>query len=263
MISLRLFVENFKESCRHIRANVEKFLRDGNISTTRKVLVVGGTAAMVITSCTLGVSQGFGALGLVLCHLGSKIKENRLVRAQGVVQGGVLSAHFAADNNDALSFTNSSWAARMLAHSVIPESRKVLNLTVAAVGTALSCAMFCSGQLFTPGLTFANSPLIAIVVGGIASSLPSACSWLARVGYVTGSCLMFPYHCAISGSWFLAALSLTSGVGFSKTLIEDDLPTLRKNIAKHGFLKGIQMGTPKPTDPSSPQVSTNPALAKV
>lgn len=240
-ISLKLFVENLSESTRLIRDNIESFLRNEKIGLTRKVATVGGVAAAVAACGFHGLSDGLGALGLVMCYLGSRLKENRHMKAQGVAQGGLLASHFAAAHNDAMTFTNGTWAGRMLLHSMIPESREGLNLAVAAVGTALSCAMFCCSSQFSPGLTFENIPLVAIVVGAAGNSLPSNRSWLARIGYLTGSCLMLPYHCAISGSLFLATLAVTSGHGHAKTLLEEDLPRLRKSIKQHGFVNGVRL----------------------
>ena len=247
-----LFLKDLKDGTRHIVQGLESYLNDETISTTKKVLTVGGAIAALGVSAAHGASEGLGALGFVLCRLGATLQQNKHSRAQAVVQGGVLGAHFATDNNDALAATNGVYAGRMLAQSMIPESRTKLNIGVTTAGVALSCTMFCCSKNFSPAFAFENVPLVATVLGGIMSSLRSEFSGVSRVGWLAISSMMLPYHCFVSGSWFLAALSLVNGHATTKMLLKVDLPLLRKkNLSLRTLMKGWNASTASSENPSS------------
>ena len=252
-----LFLKDFKEGTLHMCQEVVSFLQDEKISTTRKALTVGGTFVALGVSVAHGVSATLGALSFIVCKLGGTLKENRHSRAQGVAQGGVLGAHFAADHNDGLALTNGVYAIRMLLQSMVPESHTKLTLLITTAGIAVSCAMFCCTKNFSPGFTFNNAPLVATVVWGIASSLRSELSPISRLCSLATSAMMLPYHGLISGSWFLAALSATSIHATATTLIRDDLPKLRKmNFSLRGFLRGLGQSDSTATTPQMAQGAT-------
>jgi hypothetical protein len=210
---------------------IRGFIRNDTISATRKVLTVGGAAAAVAASTAYSIPWGLGALSFVMAKLGGCLTENKHFRAQGAVQGAILGGHFSGLGADAMATGSEIWAGRMLVQSMIPESRKFLSATVATTGIGLSCFMFCASPGFTPEFALQNAPLVAIVLSGGANALPDKWSWISRLVNLTCNSFMLPYHCSISGSWFLAALSGVWAHGHLKNILRHDLPRLKKRAS--------------------------------
>lgn len=235
-----LFVQNLKEGTLLINETVMKFLKDGDVRTSLKVLAVAGTAAAIATATYQSISSGLGAAGFLLCNLATTLDKNRHSRAQFVIHALVLGGHFSMAGNEALAAVNAVLAARMLTHSMIPQSHTKLNGAVAVAGIAISSMMFCCAENFSPGITFQNAPLFGICVGGIASTLKDRFGWISRVTSVAIFGLMLPYHCVVSGSLFSAALMATLGYGTIKTIQRKDLPKVQgKKLSVVEFFKAL------------------------
>lgn len=242
-----LFVQNLKESTLLINETVMTFLKEGDLSTSLKVLAVAGTAAAIAAATYQSISSGLGAAGFVLCNLATTLEKNSHSRAQFVIHASVLSGHFLMEGNEGLAAVNAVLAARMLTHSMIPQSNTKLNAAVAISGITISSMMFCCAENFSPGIIFQNVPLIGICVGGIASTLVDKFGWISRVVIVAIFSLMLPYHCVVSGSLFSAALSATLGYGILKTIQKKDLPKVQgKNLSVVEFFKALSTSDDTP-----------------
>jgi hypothetical protein len=222
-----LFVTNLKESSLLIYETVRNFIARKDVSTPFKVLAVGGPAAVVITASSHSASAGLGAAGFILCNLVTTLENNRHARAQCVLHGIVLGGHFMMGGNEALAATSAVFGARMLTHSMIPQSFIKLNIGVTLTGMAVSSMMFCCAANFSPGFTFQNAPLAATFMSSIASTLDDRFSWITRLTNIAVSSFMLPYHLVESGSPFLAALAATMAYGFAKTMQKKDLPKIK------------------------------------
>ena len=214
-----LFLTNLREATALIVKDITYFLDNKEISTTWKALVVGGTTAAVVGSALHSISWGLGALGFVVAKFGGILKENKHNNARGAIQGAILSGHFAGIGADDMATGTGIWAVRMLLQSMIPESRKVLSAAVATTGIGISCAAFCASPTFTAEVALHNLPLAGIILSGIASALPNKWSRTSQGIHLICNSFMLPYHCTISGSWFLAALSIVWGHGNLKNIL--------------------------------------------
>jgi hypothetical protein len=219
-----LFLANLREASTLIVTDVRSFLDNKEISTTWKALVVGGTSAAVIASAVHSVSWGLGALGFVVAKFGGILRENKHNNARGAIQGAILSGHFAGLGSDDMAAGTGIWTVRMLLQSMIPESRRILNATVATTGIGISCAVFCASPTFTAEVALHNLPLAGIILSGIATALPNKLSRTSQAIHLLCNSFMLPYHCAISGSWFLAALSVVWGHGNLKNIFSTTPP---------------------------------------
>lgn len=223
----RLFLRNLNESVAIIVDHGRNFALDKNVSTTFKVVSFGGATAAVVGSSACGVPWALGALCLVVARAGACLTENRHIRANGAVLGSILSLHFMSLELNAMAASTQAFAGRMILQSMIPESKAILNAVVASAGIALSGYLFCSSPGFIPEASLHNVPLAVTIVGGVASALSDKWSWASRLANLMCSSAMLPYHCMVSGSWFLAALSGVFAYGSAKQILEVDLPKLR------------------------------------
>lgn len=219
-----LFLTNLRGATDLIVKDVKSFLDNTEISTTWKALVIGGTTAAVVGSAVHSISWGLGALGFVVAKFGGILRENKHNNARGAIQGAILSGHFAGLGSTDMAAGTGIWTVRMLLQSMIPESRRILNATVATTGIGISCAVFCASPTFTPEVALHNLPLAGIVLSGIAAALPNKWSRISQAIHLTCNSFMLPYHCAISGSWFLAALSVVWGHGNLKSILNPTHP---------------------------------------
>lgn len=219
-----LFLTNLREATDLVTKDVRSFLDNKSISKTWKALVIGGTTAAVVASAVHSLAWGLGALGFVVAKLGGILRQNKHNNARGAIQGAVLSGHFAGLGADDMATGNGIWAVRMLLQSMIPESRRILNATVATTGIGISCAVFCASPSFTAEVALHNLPLAGIILSGIATALPNKWSRTSQAIHLTCNSFMLPYHCAISGSWFLAALSVVWGHGNLKNILSPTPP---------------------------------------
>ncbi len=219
-----LFLANLREASALIVKDVRSFLDNKDISTTWKALVIGGTSAAVVASAAHSIPWGLGALGFVVAKLGGILRENKHNNARGAIQGAILSGHFAGLGSDDMAAGTGIWTVRMLLQSMIPESRKILNATVATAGIGISCAVFCASPTFTAEAALHNLPLAGIILSGIATALPNEWSRTSQAIHLTCNSFMLPYHCAISGSWFLATLSVVWGHGNLRNILSTTPP---------------------------------------
>lgn len=216
---LQLFVTNLREATALVVKDVKSFLHNENIPRTWKVVTVGGATLAVVASAAHSLPWGLGALGFVVAKFGGILKENKHNNARGAIQGAILSGHFAGIGADDMATGTGIWAVRMLLQSMIPESRKVLSAAVATTGIGISCAAFCASPTFTAEVALHNLPFAGIILSGIASALPNKWSRTSQGIHLICNSFMLPYHCAISGSWFLAALSVVWGHGNVKNIL--------------------------------------------
>jgi hypothetical protein len=238
----RLFLKNLREGLSLIVEGVESYVKNEKLSSTTKVITLGGSVVTVLGAFTCGVPQGLGALSFVLAKLGDNLAENKHSRAYAAVTGSALSAHFTALGDNALAVNSETFAGRMLIQSMIPESRRHLTLAVTTVGVGLSAYLFCSSPGFVAEISLRNAPLFATVLHGFAGALPSNRSALTRLANLTCSAWMLPFHCFVSGSGFFAALSAVYAYGSIK------------NIRKHDLKRWIEMG--KATKPKENDAET-------
>lgn len=217
----RLFLNNLREATALIVNHVRSFIYNKDVSPTWRGLVIGGTTAAVVASAVHSIPWGLGALGFVVAKLGGILSQNKHNNARGAIQGTILSGHFAGLGDDAMATGTGIWAGRMLLQSMIPESRKFLSAAVATTGIGISCAVFCASPTFTAEVALHNLPLAGIILSGIASALPNEWSRTSQAIHLTCNSFMLPYHCTISGSWFLAALSVVWGHGNLKNILSD------------------------------------------
>ena len=216
----KLFITNLREATALVVKDVRSFLNNENISPARKALTTGGALVAVVASAAHSIPWGLGALGFVVAKLGGTLRENRHNTARGAIQGAILSGHFAGIGADAMATGSGVWAVRMLLQSMIPESRKLLSAIIATTGIGVSCALFCASPSFIPELALHNVPLAGIILSGIASALPNKWSGVSQAIHLTCNSFMLPYHCAISGSWFLAALTVVWGHGNLRNILK-------------------------------------------
>lgn len=222
----RLFLTNLREGISLIVGGVGRYIQNEEISTARKVVTLGGTTVTVLGAFTYGMAHGLGALSLVLAKLSDNLPDNKHSRAYATVSASAQSTHFVARGDDALANNSEMFVVRMLLQSMIPESRTGLTLAVTTVGVALSSYLFCSSSAFVPEISLRNAPLLATVLHGFAGALPTERSAVTRMANLVCSSLMLPFHCLVSGSVFLAALSGIYLYGTIKMIRERDLPTL-------------------------------------
>jgi len=216
----KLFITNLREATALVVKDVRSFVVNEDISPARRALTIGGALVAVVASAAHSIPWGLGALGFVVAKLGGTLRENRHNAAKGAIQGAILSGHFAGIGAEPMATGFGIWAGRMLLQSMIPESRKVLSAMIATTGIGVSCALFCASPSFIPELALHNVPLAAIILSGIASALPNTLSGVSQAIHLTCNSFMLPYHCAISGSWFLAALTVVWGHGNLRNILK-------------------------------------------
>lgn len=223
----KLFVENLREGIAIIVEGVQGFIRDKEISTTRKVLTIGGCAATVFGASLHSISSGMGALCLVVSKLGDNLTENKHNRPYSAIGASVLTAHYTSAENEAMAVNSEVYACRMVLQSMIPESRTLTNIAVTAIGVGISSFLFCCSPGFSPEVSFQNAPLLVTVLHGFGSSLSSDKSGTTRLLGVACSSMMISYHCMVSGSAFLGTLSALWLYGSCKNILRKDIPEWR------------------------------------